>query len=377
MQESFHLPQVSEQVSCCSIYIIVHVVALKQNLIRFSDFVHPFTSGQHPPLPGGLKDIAMETLYVEPECTSQWTSPLNVITVQHHSHYLGSHQEIVVERDGVNLGAMRTEHIFDFNHQNGVEPNSAVRQLLPGDRLAATCHFDTSSVDANSSVAIGEESNKEMCLPSFLYYPKQDIQLYAYLPPATYAKNFITDLDWCTQPSSNDDFESQCAEKLYTDASGFSAVLTSILTEHNGPSFGLEGLCNGGALGSKLLSAVLGICPDSGCTETQTCTKEELKEWAKGVCALNCAKFGLTLYPDLTRTEPYSTANIACPTTVFDAPTLAEPDACEVKGSLPQKIQLTNAVEVVDLDDQFNSGTSLILSSFAVEFFMFGSILFV
>ena len=118
------------------------------------------------------------------------------------------------------------------------------------------------------------------------------------------------------------------------------------------------------------------ICPDNGCSDTQTCTEDEVKEWAKGVCALNCGKFGLTLYPDLTRTEPYNTVNVACPTSVFDAPTLAEPAACQSKGSLPQKIQLTNALEVVSLDDQFSSGTSIVWNSFAVVLCMLGSFLF-
>ena len=70
-----------------------------------------------------------------------------------------------MERDGKNLGPMRKEHRFDYNHQTEMEPVNALRTLLPGDRLAATCHFDTSSVPADSEVQIGEESNKEMCFP--------------------------------------------------------------------------------------------------------------------------------------------------------------------------------------------------------------------
>ena len=59
---------------------------------------------------------------------------------------------------------------------------------------------------------------------------------------------------------------------------------------------------------------------------------------------------------------------------VFDAPTLAEPAACQSKGSLPQKIQLTNALEVVTLeDDQFSSSTSIVWNSIAVVLCMLGS----
>ena len=70
-----------------------------------------------------------------------------------------------MERDGKNLGPIRKEYRYDYNHQSDVEPVNALRTLLPGDRLAATCHFDTSSVPADSEVQIGEESNKEMCFP--------------------------------------------------------------------------------------------------------------------------------------------------------------------------------------------------------------------
>ena len=48
--------------------------------------------GQHPPLPGGMADVAMETMYVEPECTMLWKEPLNIIDVSHHSHFMGLHQ---------------------------------------------------------------------------------------------------------------------------------------------------------------------------------------------------------------------------------------------------------------------------------------------
>jgi len=328
-------------------------------------------TGQHPPLPGGQKDVAMETLYVEPDCTMGWSEPLTVFSVQHHSHFMGSHQEISVERDGINLGTMRKEYVYDYNHQSGVEPNNVVRTLLPGDRLVASCHFDTTSVLANSTVQIGEESNKEMCFPTLLYYPKQELTTFAYVPTTSYSQLYITDLEWCSQSSSEKDFESKCAEQLYIDVPGFSQFFASSLG-YDGPSFDYPTLCNGGGLTAKVRSMSPGICPDNGCTETQSCSEEELREWVEGVCEFNCGKFGLTLYPDLSRTEPYNTANIACPNSFFDAPTLAEPAACQAKGSLPQRIELTNAEALEDVafvpeyTYQDSSGASLIWNSFAV-----------
>ena len=321
-------------------------------------------TGQHPELPGGQEDVTMETLYVEPDCTSGWDGPLNVFSVQHHSHFLGLHQEIVVERDGRNLGALRTEHIYDYNHQGGADPNTALKTLLPGDRLAATCHFDTTSVSANSTVQIGEESNKEMCFPTLLYYPKQAVEDYAYAPPENFSKLYIKDSTWCSQPAINEDeFESQCVEQLYTDVPGYSAFLSQAVPSEF--SFDYPSLCNGGALGEELRKTLPTLCPDNGCTETQTCSEEELRAWAKGVCELSCAKIGLSLYPDKSRVEPYNTVNIACPSSFFDEPTLSEPAKCEAKGQLPQTIQLSN-VEVWDN----NSGSGIIRKSFTVLFSM-------
>lgn len=65
------------------------------------------SEGQHPPIPGGQKEVPMKTLFVEPECSEQWTEPLNIISVGHHSHFHGLHQDLTVERDGVNLGPIR------------------------------------------------------------------------------------------------------------------------------------------------------------------------------------------------------------------------------------------------------------------------------
>ena len=138
-------------------------------------------------------------------------------------------------------------------------------------------------------------------------------------------------------------------------------------------------LCNGGLLTANVRDVVPGICPDNGCTETQNCSVEELRDWAKGVCEFNCGKFGLTLYPDLSRTGPYNTANLACPNAFFDAPILAELAACQAEGSLPQRIELTNAetLEYVATapDDiyQDSSGSSVIIwKSFAVALCFFG-----
>ena len=142
-------------------------------------------------------------------------------------------------------------------------------------------------------------------------------------------------------------------------------------------------MCNGGPLGAQIRNALPGVCPDNGCTETQSCSEEELLEHAKSVCERNCATIGLTLFPDLSRTEPYNTVNAKCPTPFFDAPTLAKPASCEVKGTLPRTIQLTLASEKVTIGDaskltlEEDSGSaSLVWNPLATVFMMiFGSFL--
>lgn len=121
-----------------------------------------------------------------------------------------------------------------------------MRVLYPGDRLAATCHFDTTSVPSDSVVEIGEESTKEMCVPYFTYYPKQAVEFAVWAPPTgevsfqpplriyislsnivllfcllVVASNLIGDYKWCSSPSTDDKFDNRCTEELFTDVPDF------------------------------------------------------------------------------------------------------------------------------------------------------------
>ena len=102
-------------------------------------------------------------------------------------------------------------------------------------------------------------------------------------------------------------------------------------------------LCNVGGLPVNTRDMMPGSRSDNGCTETQNWSEEELRDWAEGVCEFSCTKFGVTLYPDLSCTEPYNTTNLACPNPFFDVPTLVEPAACQANNSLPQSIELINS----------------------------------
>ena len=76
---------------------------------------------------------------------------------------------IEVEREGRNLGPLRHERRYDFNHQS-IEP-ADLETLLPGDALYMNCHYDTSKT--SDEVEFGDLTQQEMCYAIILYYPLQ------------------------------------------------------------------------------------------------------------------------------------------------------------------------------------------------------------
>ena len=69
---------------------------------------------------------------------------------------------------------------------------------------------------------------------------------------------FVLDLEWCSQPSSEESFGSQCAEKLYTNVSGFSAIFSRI--GYGGASFDYVSFA--------IVMALLGLLPSPHITHT-------------------------------------------------------------------------------------------------------------
>merc|ERR1712008_336593 len=85
-----------------------------------------------------------------PECTQSWSAPITLHGVAHHSHLLGNRLNIdVLRKDGLNatsssyVGALIRENQYDFNHQTLTPP--VLKQLHPGDEIAISCSYDTSS----------------------------------------------------------------------------------------------------------------------------------------------------------------------------------------------------------------------------------------
>jgi hypothetical protein len=162
LQVHYYNPTLDEGVVDSSGAKFSFTTELKAQEIGIMQLAGALLPEQHPPLPTGQDNLSI-SFATPSECTlNSWTSPLNIIGVGHHMHLYGTHQEINVVRDGVNLGAMRPEIRYDFQHQTFADTNPSLRQLLPGDQITQKCYFDTTNAPGDY-VKIGEKTTDEMC----------------------------------------------------------------------------------------------------------------------------------------------------------------------------------------------------------------------
>ncbi|CAE7634303.1 Moxd1, partial [Symbiodinium pilosum] len=107
---------------------------------------------------------------VPSDCTNSWNvDEINVLGVVYHAHLVGKSLNIDVVRANEYVGAMRLEHLYDFNHQS-LEPPS-VKKVRRGDDLILRCAYDTSG--KTTPTPFGDFTQTEMCWSAFLYYPAQ------------------------------------------------------------------------------------------------------------------------------------------------------------------------------------------------------------
>lgn len=260
---------------------------------------------QRAPLPHGRSDVALPPLTIPSSCTEQvWQTPLNVIGVSHHMHKLGKKMSMTVQRDGVNLGPMRLEHYYDFNHQSIEEANPELQTLFPGDQITVQCSYDTSSV--SKDVNFGELTQDEMCYGIVMYWPRQEEQYLGIVP--TYGHE-----EECTSVATDEWFAysdaSLCAQSLYEDVPEF--LKAFFVTFGELPrNFSLPDLCNGYApfYHAFLLDQFPGLCPSNcgaavpsggGGVWGELCTEEMLATHAQDFCVHWCpSSMGVSAYPD-------------------------------------------------------------------------------
>jgi hypothetical protein len=130
----------------------------------------------------------------------------------------------------------------------------------------------------------------------------------------------------CSQPAILTANVSLCAESLYSNVPAF-YDFEDLVPE----PFDLLTACNGGDEYQEVLLELPGVCPE--CQETASCTFEEVAMHATGLCASSCDEVGLSLYPDVSRTEPVEYGNFGCDPTYYEIPSVPEAPVCEAKGA--------------------------------------------
>lgn len=273
------------------------------------------------PLPAGKERVGI-SFATPSECTKNaWTEPLNILGVGHHEHTYGVYQAINIVRDGENLGALRPEVHYDFQHQSMEDPVPSLRQLLPGDQITQICDYDTSKAPGDV-VEFGDYTQQEMCYTAIYYYPRQENDVFGALPP-------WFDTSVCSKPATTPEFQaadlSLCTESMYSNIPAFFDFEDEVPQP-----FDLLFVCNNQALLGELLAEMPYLCPETCASET--CAEEEVVMQAIGVCASICNDVGLSLYPNTTLSEPVEYGNWMCEPTYYPIPSIPEAPACQANG---------------------------------------------
>jgi hypothetical protein len=197
----------------------------------------------------------------------------------------------------------------------------SLRQLLPGDQITQICDYDTSNAPGDY-VEFGDYTQQEMCYTAIYYYPHQEMDVFGAMPP-------WFDTDTCSQPATTTEFQaadlSLCAESMYLNVPAFYNFEDEV-----DQSFDLLTVCTYPALFGELLMELPYLCPETCASET--CTADEIAMQASGVCNSICNDVGMSLYPNLTRTEPAEYGNWACEPVYYPVPSIPDAPACLARG---------------------------------------------
>eukprot|EP00804_Cyclotella_cryptica_P014627 CCRYP_012662-RA/>CCRYP_012662-RA protein AED:0.27 eAED:0.27 QI:175/1/1/1/1/1/2/513/710 len=340
LQVHYYNPTLEEGIKDSSGVRVYYTTELLEQEAGVMSLVAGVSSWQRSPLPAGEERVSI-SFTTPSECTrNAWNETLTILGVGHHMHRYGTHMEIQVVRDGVNLGILRPESHYDFLHQALDEPVPAIRQLLPGDQITQTCVYDTTGAQGEF-VEFGDTTQQEMCYSPIYYYPRQP-----------YADSFGVmrpwlNSTWCLEPATSEEFQavnlSLCAQKLYENVPQFYGFDNDVES-----TFDLLTACNGGDAFQDLFIDLPDLCPK--CQSAANCTYEEVALHAQGVCTVLCDEvIGLSLYPDLNRTEPYKYGNWGCNPYYYHEPTVPEASVCEAKGLTSFDSVEVNDVVLMDI----------------------------
>jgi len=343
LQTHYYNPYLDENVKDNSGVRAYYTTELRSQDAGVMQFNGGTDSWQRDDLPAGESNIALLPFVVPSSCTSSaWNDELTILGVVHHMHLAGMKMDIDVERDGRNLGPLRLEHNYDFNHQS--LEGSPVRTLLPGDQFAMHCRYDTSKL--SEDVAFGDLTQQEMCYAVVMYYPRQVFDSFGHMRPPI-------DKELCLTAGSD--------ELGLAEVSGCSQLYaTNVPAFYNfdvETPFDAVTMCNSDWYLTDILPFMPDSCPD--CYVSKNCTSEDVVVFGQQIlCQVVCGQTGVSVFPNVTMSDGYDQGAYGCPTAdnmdpdeafmYFYTPELLPMAACDRVGDLSQVIELQPVAEVVE-----------------------------
>lgn len=326
-------------------------MAVSNKVMTYDAAMLEFNGGTNPnqrgPLYPGESSYTLPPMLLPKVCTNAWTQDLNVLGAVHHQHLVGKQMKLEVSRAGKNMGQIRLEHHYDFNHQS-LEP-SPIKTLKPGDEILMTCTYDTSKVTAPT--AFGDQTQNEMCYALVMYYPAQQVSSASYVPFDPQTNAIAKQI--CTNPGFGS----------YNNISACGALYISDFYQFTfqAPGVGIGALefCNNGGpfgvapniknLTVQEITAQVGraICPP--CYQTSSCTGDMLPPFAATQCKPFCLSSGYSLWPDMSQSPSSTAGKTFChkQVHVVDASAFPHPETCVKRGDLS-----STAAEALVKDNQ-------------------------
>lgn len=120
-------------------------------------------------IPPGLPTFNGPTSYCNAACSRRFKHPVTLVDQTYHMHGLGKAAITRRWRGGRELAPLGQQKYFDYNYQGFVPMPQDASVLLPGDELAFTCTFDSTS--RTNVTREGPGTRDEMCFHWIYYYP--------------------------------------------------------------------------------------------------------------------------------------------------------------------------------------------------------------
>jgi len=146
--------------------------------VEYSDQLRPHDMGLitlsqlQLQIPPGMAEYSAATSYCLGSCTKlRLSKAVNLVDQTYHMHGLGKSAITRRFRDKKELSPLGNLRTFDYKYQPFLGVPAAAQVLLPGDTLAFTCTFDSTS--RATVTKEGPGTRDEMCFHWIYYWPTQ------------------------------------------------------------------------------------------------------------------------------------------------------------------------------------------------------------